>query len=68
MSKLKEEIRKLNNKLLVGEWKVMHLRDHRRFKLLPQDHSKAYENNTVPLPTLVKSGGNLLVHDRGNFY
>lgn len=61
VSNLKEEIRKLNNKLLVGEWKVMHLRAHRRFKLLPQEHNNTYENNTGPLPS---TGGNLLVHDR----
>ncbi|KAA0703953.1 Fibrinogen-like protein 1 [Triplophysa tibetana] len=64
VSKLKEEIRKLNNKLLVGEWKVMHLRNHRRFKLQPQEYHNTYENNTGTLPTLPSTGGTLLVHDR----
>lgn len=68
MSKLKEEIRKLNNKLFVGEWKVKHLRNHRRFKLQPQENNNTYENNTGPLPTLPSTGGTLLVHDRGNIY
>ncbi len=60
----------LNNKYLIGEWKVMHLRNHRRFKLvsnleLSPEH-KTPENNTEPLPTLPSTGGSLLVHDKGN--
>lgn len=72
MLKLKDEIRKLNNKLLIGEWKVMHLRNHRRFKLVPNlelslEHKETSENNTEPSsPTLPSTGGSLLVHDKGN--
>ncbi|XP_052423709.1 fibrinogen like 1B [Carassius gibelio] len=67
--KLKEEIRKLNNKLLIGEWKVMHLRNHRRFKLIPNlelslEHQETPENNTEHSPTLPSTGGSLLVHDK----
>lgn len=73
VSELKEEIRKLNNKLLIGEWKVMHLRTHRRFRLVPNqelslEYNKTSENNTEPSPTLPSIGGSLLVHDKGNVY
>ncbi|XP_051539593.1 fibrinogen-like protein 1 [Myxocyprinus asiaticus] len=69
VSKLKEEILRLNNKLLIGEWKISYLRTHRRFKLLPKlelslDHNKTSENNTGPLLTLPSTGGTLLVHDK----
>jgi len=60
----------LNNKLLIGEWKVMHLRAHRRFKLVPklelsQEFKNTSENHTETSPTLPSTGGSLLVHDKG---
>ncbi|XP_077098837.1 fibrinogen like 1B isoform X2 [Siphateles boraxobius] len=69
VSTLKEEIRMLNNKLLIGEWKVMQLRAHRRFRLVPNlelslEYKNTSENNTEPSPTLPSTGGSLLVHDK----
>lgn len=50
----------------------MHLRAHRRFRLVPNLElsleDKTSENNTEPSPTLPSTGGSLLVHDKGNFY
>uniref|UniRef100_A0A672REL8 Si:ch211-287a12.9 n=1 Tax=Sinocyclocheilus grahami TaxID=75366 RepID=A0A672REL8_SINGR len=60
--KLKEEIRKLNNRLLIGEWKVMHLHNHRHFKLVPNlELSLEHKKTNLTHPTkfwrlIVRSG------------
>ncbi|TRY83133.1 hypothetical protein DNTS_020650 [Danionella cerebrum] len=66
VTKLKEEIRILNNKLLIGEWRVLHLRNHRRFRLVPNlEPSHEYKTNfSEPSPTLPSNGGSLLVYDK----
>ncbi|KAF7701279.1 fibrinogen like 1B isoform X1 [Silurus meridionalis] len=56
---LKKSIQKLNQELIFWDWKLTHLRTHRRFR--PAVESKQ-DNET--LPTLPSTGGNLLVHDR----
>lgn len=61
---LKMSIKKLNNELLFGDWKLAHLRVHRRFRHLQNFKVGHRQNNTI-LPTLPSTAGNLLVHDRG---
>ncbi|XP_062870844.1 fibrinogen like 1B [Trichomycterus rosablanca] len=63
LSELKVSIEKLNNELLIGDWKLAHLRAHRRFRLLQKPKEETGHNYTT-LPTLPSTGGNLLVHDR----
>ncbi|XP_053097393.1 fibrinogen like 1B [Pangasianodon hypophthalmus] len=59
LMELKESIHKLNYELILGDWKLMHLRTHRHIR--PAAETK--QDNTT-LPALPSTGGNLMVNDR----
>ncbi|KAL7847221.1 hypothetical protein SRHO_G00222010 [Serrasalmus rhombeus] len=63
LSELRASIKKLDQTLLLGEWKLAHLRAHRRFKLVPKQEQPTSQNETTG-QSLLSTGGNLLVHDR----
>ncbi|KAI4877739.1 hypothetical protein NFI96_016174, partial [Prochilodus magdalenae] len=63
LSELKASIKKLDQTLLLGEWKLAHMRARRRFKLAPKQEPPTSQNKTIGL-SLPSTGGNLLVHDK----
>uniref|UniRef100_A0A3B4D989 Fibrinogen C-terminal domain-containing protein n=1 Tax=Pygocentrus nattereri TaxID=42514 RepID=A0A3B4D989_PYGNA len=63
LSELRASIKKLDQTLLLGEWKLAHMRAHRRFKLVPKQEQPTSQNETTG-QSLLSTGGNLLVHDR----
>ncbi|XP_072515193.1 fibrinogen like 1B [Salminus brasiliensis] len=63
VSELRASIQKLDHMFLIGEWKLAHIRAHRRFKLVPKPESSIGHNETTT-PSLPSTGGNLLVHDK----
>lgn len=64
LSELRASIQRLDQALLLGEWKLAHMRSHRRLKPVPKTEPWASQNETTE-PLLPSTGGSLLVHDRG---
>uniref|UniRef100_W5L7T1 Fibrinogen like 1B n=1 Tax=Astyanax mexicanus TaxID=7994 RepID=W5L7T1_ASTMX len=63
VSNLRASIQKLDEVLLLGEWKLAHMRAHRRFKQVPK-LDPLIDHNETTLPSLPSTGGDILVHDR----
>ncbi|XP_030648082.1 fibrinogen like 1B [Chanos chanos] len=67
---LKKNIRELENKLLIGAWRLTHLRAHRHFKTpsgtqpITKPNVTDNEHETENLPKLPTTAGSIIVYDR----